>query len=159
MIGLTISETEILTSSGRSLCACRIYATIGPMTKKIIALVILSGLVAAGSPAQKKKLKGPEKDAQYEYEKAVISMKYGLEDESVKYLNQAIAMDPKHADSYKLLGVHLTSADAPFVDDSEVAAEVRGIAGGDFDISDVGGNNGEIGYFFCAEIIAEDKLA
>ena len=75
------------------------------MLRRILALVILIGLVAAGAPAQKKKSKGPSKGAQYEYEKAVISMKYGLEDESVKYLNQAIAMDPKHADSYKLLGV------------------------------------------------------
>jgi Flp pilus assembly protein TadD len=75
------------------------------MFKRILALIILIGLVAAGAPAQKKKAKGPSKGAQYEYEKAVISMKYGLEDESVKYLNQAIAMDPKHADSYKLLGV------------------------------------------------------
>ena len=75
------------------------------MFKRILALVILIGLVAAGAPAQKKKPKGPSKGAQYEYEKAVVSMSYGLEDESVKYLNQAIALDPKHADSYKLLGI------------------------------------------------------
>lgn len=89
---------------GRSLSLWGIYATIDLMFRRILALVILIGLVAASAPAQKKKLKGPEKDAQYEYEKAVISMKYGLEDESLKYLNQAIALYPKHADSYKLLG-------------------------------------------------------
>ena len=75
------------------------------MSKKLLALILLIGLVAVAAPAQKKKSKAPSKGAQYEYEKAVISMKYGLEDESVKYLNLAIALDPKHADSYKLLGV------------------------------------------------------
>ncbi len=74
------------------------------MLKRILALVILVGLVVSGAPAQKKKSKQPSKGAQYEYEKAVIAMRYGLEDEAVKYVNQAIAMDPKHADSYKLLG-------------------------------------------------------
>ena len=77
----------------------------GPMTKKILALVILVLLVAAGAPAQKKKKKGPSEGAQYEYEKAVVSTNYGLQDEALKYLNQAIAMDPKHADSYKLMGM------------------------------------------------------
>jgi protein O-GlcNAc transferase len=75
------------------------------MPKKTLALVILVLLVAAGAPAQKKKQKGPSKGAQYEYEKAVIAANYGLEDEALKYLNQAIALDPKHADSYKLMGL------------------------------------------------------
>jgi protein O-GlcNAc transferase len=72
------------------------------MSKRILAFIVLIGLVAAGAPAQKKKkLKG----ADYEYEKAVVAMKYGLEDESLKYLKQAVAMDPRHAASYNLLGV------------------------------------------------------
>ena len=75
------------------------------MLKRILALVLLVGLIAVGAPAQKKKAKGPSKGAQYEYEKAVISLNYGLEDECLKYLTQAIAMDPKHKDSYRLLGV------------------------------------------------------
>jgi len=75
------------------------------MSKRILALVVLVLLVAAGAPAQKKKQKGPSKGAQYEYEKAILSANYGLEDEALKYLAQAIAMDPKHADSYKLMGL------------------------------------------------------
>lgn len=75
------------------------------MSKRVLALVVLVALAAAGAPAQKKKLKGPEKDAQYEYEKAVISMRYGLEDEALKYLRQAVTIYPKHAASYNLLGV------------------------------------------------------
>ena len=75
------------------------------MPKKVLVLIILVLLVAAGAPAQKKKKKGPAQGAQYEYEKAVVSTNYGLQDEALRYLNQAIAMDPKHADSYKLMGL------------------------------------------------------
>jgi len=72
------------------------------MFKKVLALIVLIGLVAAAAPAQKKKkLTG----ADYEYEKAVISWKYGLEDESLKYLNQALALEPRHAASFNLQGI------------------------------------------------------
>jgi tetratricopeptide (TPR) repeat protein len=72
------------------------------MLKRTLALAVLVCLVAPGAPSQKKK---KAKGADYEYEKAMLSMKYGLEEESLKYLKQAITMDPRHAPSYKLLGV------------------------------------------------------
>jgi Flp pilus assembly protein TadD len=72
------------------------------MLKRSLALAVLVCLVAPGAPAQKKK---KPKGADYEYEKAMLSMKYGLEEESLKYLKQALTMDPRHAPSYKLLGV------------------------------------------------------
>jgi Flp pilus assembly protein TadD len=74
------------------------------MSKKAAAFLILVGLLTLCASAQKKPTKA-QKAAQYEYDKALISMRYGLEDESLKYLNQALALDPKHAASYNLLGV------------------------------------------------------
>jgi len=73
------------------------------MNKKLVALAVLVLVAAVGAPAQKKKK--PSKGAQYEYEKAVVAMNYGLQDEAVRYLSQAIALDPKHAESFKLMGV------------------------------------------------------
>jgi len=46
-----------------------------------------------------------ENDPQYIYEKAIVSMNYNLIDEAVKYLNQAISLNPLHFPSYYLLGV------------------------------------------------------
>lgn len=69
-----------------------------------MALVSLLMLLAVCASAQKKPTKA-QKAAQYEYEKALISMKYGLEDESLKYVEQALALDQNHAASYNLLGV------------------------------------------------------
>ncbi|UCC39739.1 MAG: tetratricopeptide repeat protein [Candidatus Aminicenantes bacterium] len=46
-----------------------------------------------------------ENDPQYQYEKAIVAMNYGLVDEAIKYLNEALALDPTHYESYKLLGI------------------------------------------------------
>lgn len=46
-----------------------------------------------------------ENDPQYIYEKAVVSMNYNLIDEAVKYLHQALVLNPLHFPSYYLLGV------------------------------------------------------
>jgi tetratricopeptide (TPR) repeat protein len=46
-----------------------------------------------------------EKSAQYQYEKAIVAMKYGLVEKSIKYLNQALSLDPNHYQSYNLLGL------------------------------------------------------
>lgn len=73
------------------------------MSKKLLVLAALLCFVVAAAPEQKKK--HPKEGPDYEYEKAMLSMKYGLEDESLKYLNQAVALDPKHAPSYRLMGL------------------------------------------------------
>jgi len=54
---------------------------------------------------ESQKAKENENDPQYQYQKGVVALKYGLEDEAIKYLNQAIALDPQHFQSYKLLGL------------------------------------------------------
>jgi len=64
----------------------------------------LTLLVTGCATAPKKASKDPEKDPQVQYDKAVISVRYGLEDEALKYLNLALSLDPAHAPSLVLLG-------------------------------------------------------
>jgi len=74
------------------------------MKIKATAILASSLVLAFCASTQKKASRNPDKDPQYQYEKAVISMRYGLEDEALKYLNEALALDPAHAPSLKLLG-------------------------------------------------------
>jgi tetratricopeptide (TPR) repeat protein len=68
--------------------------------------LILVALLAAGcvSPA-KKRAAELEKDPQYQYEKAVVCMQYGIVDEAFKYLQAALALNPRHALALNLLGL------------------------------------------------------
>jgi Tfp pilus assembly protein PilF len=53
-----------------------------------------------------------EKDPQYQYEKAVIAMKYGLPEQAIDYVNLALSLDPRHYQSLDLLGlIHLQAKD------------------------------------------------
>lgn len=74
------------------------------MFKKGFSLLALTLLVTGCATAPKKASKDPEKDPQVQYDKAVISVRYGLEDEALKYLNLALSLDPAHAPSLVLLG-------------------------------------------------------
>jgi Flp pilus assembly protein TadD len=74
------------------------------MSKKTIAFLAAILCLAVCAPTDKKPSVNPDKDPQYQYDKAVISVRYGLEDEALKYLNEALALDPAHAASLKLLG-------------------------------------------------------
>jgi tetratricopeptide (TPR) repeat protein len=71
---------------------------------KILPILVLS-LILACCATQTKKIQKKEKDAQYEYEKAVLTMNYGLVDEAIKYLNRALSLNPNHHLSYYLLGL------------------------------------------------------
>ncbi len=57
------------------------------------------------APSQKKPTIDKANDPQYIYEKALVSMNYDLLDEAIKYLNQALVLNPLHFPSYYLLGV------------------------------------------------------
>jgi protein O-GlcNAc transferase len=72
--------------------------------KKILLILALS-LILACCATQTKKIQKKENDAQYEYEKAVLTMNYGLVDEAIKYLNRALSLNPNHHLSYYLLGL------------------------------------------------------
>ena len=55
------------------------------------------------APQRRSKLPN-DKDPQYQYEKGVIALRYGLPDEAIRYAQLAISLDPKHFDSWSLLG-------------------------------------------------------
>jgi tetratricopeptide (TPR) repeat protein len=54
--------------------------------------------------AQKKPAKGSEKDPQYQYEKGVVALNYGLTDEAIRYGRLALSLDPNHYGGHSLLG-------------------------------------------------------
>lgn len=72
---------------------------------KFLLLLAISLCLTFCATVQTKKDKENENDPQYQYEKAVIAMKYELLDEAIKYLNQALALDSNHYESYNLLGL------------------------------------------------------
>jgi Flp pilus assembly protein TadD len=72
---------------------------------KFLLLLAISLCLTFCATVQTKKDQENEKDPQYQYEKAVIAMKYELLDEAIKYLNQAFALDPNHYESHNLLGL------------------------------------------------------
>lgn len=73
--------------------------------KKILMILTISLILAYCAPSQKKIARENEKNPQYQYEKAIVAMKYDLVDEAIKYLNRALSLDPNHYQSYNLLGL------------------------------------------------------
>jgi tetratricopeptide (TPR) repeat protein len=73
--------------------------------KICFVLGALSLVLIHCAPSSKKIARDQEKDPQYQYEKAVVAMRYGLVDEAIKYIEQALALDANHAASYNLLGL------------------------------------------------------
>ncbi|MDD8026340.1 MAG: tetratricopeptide repeat protein [Acidobacteriota bacterium] len=82
--------------------------------KACIPLLLAVGLAAACASSPKAQMAKREKDPQYQYEKAVVCMNAGLTDYAIPYLNQALALDPKHQLSLNLLGLaHMIKGDFP----------------------------------------------
>jgi tetratricopeptide (TPR) repeat protein len=75
------------------------------MKRTILILLAIAGGWAACAPSQQQIAAQREKDPQYQYEKAVVCMQYGIPDEAFKYLNQALALDPRHYLAFNLLGL------------------------------------------------------
>jgi len=69
----------------------------------IVSLLVPLLLVGCAS-AQKKPAKNLEKDPQYQYEKGVVALNYGLTDEAIRYGDLAVALDPNHYGGHSLLG-------------------------------------------------------
>jgi len=74
-------------------------------SEKTLLLLAVSLIMAFCTTTQTKIERENDNNPQYQYEKAVIAMKYELVDEAIKYLNQAISLDPNHYQSYSLLGL------------------------------------------------------
>jgi tetratricopeptide (TPR) repeat protein len=71
----------------------------------IIPILIILVLISCGSiSAQKKPAKNTEKDPQYQYEKGVVALNYGLTDEAIRYGDLAVSLDPNHYGGHSLLG-------------------------------------------------------
>lgn len=77
----------------------------------VLALALAAGIALAGArtgdapaEAQKKKAQDNEKSPQYQYEKGLIALRYGLPDEAVRYGKLAVSIDPEHFNSWSLLG-------------------------------------------------------
>lgn len=69
-----------------------------------LVLALILTLISCASAPREKRTLPKEKDPQYQYELAVTAMRYGLPEEAVKYLNQALSLDSNHYPSYFLLG-------------------------------------------------------
>ncbi len=72
---------------------------------KVLFITILCLSLTFCASIQKEPKIDKENDPQYIYEKAIVSMNYDLIDEAVKYLHQALSLDPLHFPSFYLLGV------------------------------------------------------
>jgi Flp pilus assembly protein TadD len=66
------------------------------------ALLILP--LAFCASASKKLAPDSEKNPQYQYEKAMVAMRYNLPDQAIEYLNQALALNPNFAPALNFLG-------------------------------------------------------
>jgi len=62
---------------------------------KILLLGNLCLVLAFCVATQSSKAKENENDPQYHYQKAVVALKYGFEDEAIKHLDQAISLSLK----------------------------------------------------------------
>ena len=78
----------------------------------LLALAAAAGIAmagvgrAGGAPAAPGQKKGQahEKSSQYQYEKGLIALRYGLPDEAIRYGKLAVSIDPEHVESWSLLG-------------------------------------------------------
>ncbi|MDH5707382.1 MAG: tetratricopeptide repeat protein [Candidatus Aminicenantes bacterium] len=72
---------------------------------KFLLILILSVATVSCASSQAKIEKNRAKDLQDQYELALVAMRYSMPDEAIRYLNNAIALDPNHQPSYFLLGL------------------------------------------------------
>ncbi len=81
---------------------------------KTAALVILALGLASCASTQAKKEKDNEMDPQYQYDKAVIALRYNLPEQAVEYVEAALALNPAHYPSLSLLGyIRFQAGDYP----------------------------------------------
>jgi tetratricopeptide (TPR) repeat protein len=71
-------------------------------------LTLAALMTASCVSAAKRQAAANERNPQYQYEKAVVCMKYNIVDEALKYLSAALALDPRHALALNLQGLAFT---------------------------------------------------
>lgn len=77
---------------------------IRPAGRRALAAVLVCLLSACASSAKRQAIER-ERDPQYQYEKAVVCMQYGMVDEAFKYLQTALTLNPRHVLSLNLQGL------------------------------------------------------
>jgi tetratricopeptide (TPR) repeat protein len=70
----------------------------------LAAAVMIGGCASSGAEGGKKPAAGGENDPQYQVEKGVIALRYGLTDEAIRYGDLAVALDAGHFNAWNLLG-------------------------------------------------------
>jgi Flp pilus assembly protein TadD len=87
----------------------------GKIAKTLLALFLTASFSAAACAApagagnrpvepQRRSKASDEKNPQYQYEKGVIALRYGLTDEAVRYGKLAVSLDPGNFNGWNLLG-------------------------------------------------------
>ncbi|MGZ7065492.1 MAG: tetratricopeptide repeat protein [Candidatus Aminicenantales bacterium] len=74
---------------------------------RYILPLLISVVLIGCATATAQKTKSPKKDdtnAQSQYERGVVALKYGLTDEALRYGNLAVSLDPKHYGGHSLIG-------------------------------------------------------
>jgi tetratricopeptide (TPR) repeat protein len=74
---------------------------------RLIALTAAILAVSACVSAEKKLALAQEKDPQHQYDRAALCLQYNMVDESFKYLNQALALNPRFTPALNLRGLAL----------------------------------------------------
>jgi Flp pilus assembly protein TadD len=72
--------------------------------RKAFLIAFLTLPLAFCASTSKKLAPDSEKSPQYQYEKAVVALRYQLPDQALEYLNQALALNPNFAPALNLLG-------------------------------------------------------
>jgi len=72
---------------------------------KVLPILILIVFTVSCASSQARMEKKRAKDFQDQYELALVAMRYSMPDEAIRYLNNAISLDPSHQPSYFLLGL------------------------------------------------------
>ncbi|MDH5468651.1 MAG: tetratricopeptide repeat protein [Candidatus Aminicenantes bacterium] len=72
---------------------------------KFPLILILTVFLVSCASSQARIEKKRAKDLQDQYELALVAMKYSMPDEAIRYLNNALSLNPNHQPSYFLLGL------------------------------------------------------
>lgn len=70
----------------------------------LFAVLALAGCATSGAAGGKMEPARSENDPQYQVEKGIIALRYGLTDEAIRYGKLALELDPDHFNAYNLLG-------------------------------------------------------
>jgi tetratricopeptide (TPR) repeat protein len=79
----------------------------------LILSSVLAAILTACSIGPPKPALDNEKNPEYQFDKAVIALKYGLPEQALRYLEQAVALDPRCAKAYRLAGIIRLQAKEP----------------------------------------------